>query len=170
MLVRVNTEECAKTVHVRGADYRQPDSLNPAHQLQSLARKPNSIDTNTTVAHHAYPFVEHAQAQGTRLRRSRTCRKAQEASRWSWYGRWSGRLLQHGDSRNQYLTAASTTTGPTSTNTIPVTSVRLVCVTCKLHLNRRPKKLLLTASQPQDPAEVLEACRQPRQALVPHPC
>jgi hypothetical protein len=93
MLIRVNAKERAKTAHVRRADYRRPgDSLNSRFKL---LRKSDFIDTNTTVAHHAYPFVEHAQAQGTRLRRSWTCRKAQEASRWSWYGRWSGKLLRH---------------------------------------------------------------------------
>lgn len=41
--------------------------------------------------------VKHSQTPRSCERRSRSCRKAQEAPRWSWYGRWSG--MQHSESK-----------------------------------------------------------------------
>lgn len=38
---------------------------------------------------NAYPLLQHPQAPRSRLGRSRSCRQAQEASRWSWSCRWS---------------------------------------------------------------------------------
>lgn len=91
----------------------------------------SSRDSIRQSAQHAYPSEQHQKAPWPRFGRSRSCRKAQKASR------WSCKLIQlHfcsfdqiADNVKRVSPVVSTTTVPTWTSTTLVTSVRLVCVT-----------------------------------------